>query len=72
MIDALMAKCSPNRHLPQILKATDKLTLVKCSKFDETWGNGMDLGDTKLDDVTVWSGKNGLGKSLETIGEQLE
>ena len=66
---ALLAKFGQNKRLCGILKETSDRALIECNKYDQYWGNGRFIYDTKASQGT---GKNRLGQLLQEVRDLLE
>ena len=67
MFTGCTAKFEQNEgHRKYLLDTGDK-TLIEGSRFDRTWGVGLDFTDKRIFDTTNWLGRNLLGNVLEKV-----
>ena len=71
MKDGASAKFHQNRELKEYLISTGMKILVEGSRWDTTWGVGIDFNDPAIDDMAAWKGDNLLGKVLSEIRHDL-
>ena len=68
MADIVLAKFQQNEHIKEyLLEYGDDVAFVECSPWDNYWGNGLSIDDTRNTPVIRWPGKNMLGKVLDNV-----
>lgn len=65
------AKFTQNKRLKEILLATDDDLLVEASPYDVIWGIGLREDDPKVNDPSLWRGKNWLGEVITDVREAI-
>ena len=71
MRSGLAAKFDQNKDLGKYLKTTGNRRLVEASG-DRYWGAGRKLKDPLVFQSSKWSGKNNLGRLLESIRKDIK
>ena len=71
MEKGLYAKFTQNANLRQLLIETEGKTLAEASR-DKFWGIGWRLRDPDVGNSTTWTGKNNMGKLLESVRETIK
>lgn len=67
----LLAKFAQNDGLSRALLNTGSKTIVACLPDDPIWGNGLNVSDARVNDITKWQGKNLLGYTLMQVRSAL-
>ena len=67
MLKGCEAKFDQNWEHQKYLLETGEKTLVEGSRFDTTWGVGLDFTDRRIFDEANWKGRNLLGTVLEQV-----
>jgi ribA/ribD-fused uncharacterized protein len=71
VIQGNYAKFSQHPHLKQFLVQTKSRILVEASPYDQIWGIGLSVDDTRAENPYDWKGLNLLGFALMAVREQL-
>lgn len=71
-IDILKAYVAQHPEVADILRETEKDTLVYADPRDTEWGIGLPVEDPGAIDRTAWQGKNILGQAWQAVREGLQ
>ena len=66
----LKAKFSQNERLLRMLQCTRPCSLIYANPYDNFFGIGCSMANSKIDCFHNWRGENVMGKILEDIREQ--
>ena len=69
---ANLEKFRQNSDLWCVLMGTGKATLAEASPTDSIWGIGLAAGDSRVQKLSEWKGKNLLGQALMRVRYELK